>query len=37
VLWGEEQYYRVRLQADEQLEAALEQIPNAAELVRHHY
>ncbi len=37
VLWGEEQYYRVRLQADAQLEAALEQIPNAAELVRHHY
>ena len=37
VLWGEEEYYRVYLQTDKQLEAALAHIANAAELVARRY
>ena len=33
MLWGEEEYYRVYLQTDKQLEAALTHMAEAAELV----
>ena len=37
VLWGEEEYYRVHLESDEQVGAALVELSNAAELVRRRY
>ena len=37
VLWGEEEYYRVYLQTDKQLEAALVHMAEAAELVARRY
>lgn len=37
VLWGEEEYYRVHLQTDKQVEAALTHIADAAELVGRRY
>ena len=37
VLWGEEEYYRVYLQTDKQLEAALAHMAEAAELVARRY
>jgi len=37
VLWGEEEYYRVYLQTDKQLEAALAHMAKAAELVARRY